>query len=35
MNKLRNQCSLKDTTILKSLILENPELLESEDKLKE
>ena len=26
MNKLRNQCSLKDTAILKSLILENPEL---------
>lgn len=26
MNKLRNQCSLKDTTILKNLILENPEL---------
>ena len=26
MNKLINQCSLKDTTILRSLILENPEL---------
>lgn len=26
MNKLRGQCSLKDTTILRSLILENPEL---------
>lgn len=26
MNKLINKCSLKDTTILRSLILENPEL---------
>ena len=26
MNKLINQCSLKDTTILRNLILENPEL---------
>ncbi len=26
MNKLKNQCSLKDTTILRNLILENPEL---------
>lgn len=26
MSKLINECSLKDTTILRELILENPEL---------